>query len=164
MISVLALAASAADPWSRGDYGKLSFASDHKSFTFSFASIAFSSRTGALDNVTATATSTGTDAALGAFDQLTLTVGSSGSLFIRYFAGMDAFVFGRAPNPTATDSFPSEWPSFASSGPGLKPNATRCLGWAEHFFFDGQHTVNDDGVRCVVFGTEPILCIVRGCS
>jgi hypothetical protein len=136
-----ALAVSAA--WSRGDYAKLSFAADHSSYTFGFGAHQLQSKSGALANVTSTTTSTGTDPTLGSYDELELIAGSDGSLSVRYFSGMDAFMFVRSPKTALLTEI---WPAFAITG--VKPNATRCLSWSEHYFYPGGMAINEEDIRC----------------
>ena len=104
LIALLALtAAASADTWSRGDYGKLSFDADGRAYTWSFGDSAqvFSSYPGSLQNVTASSTSSGSDAVLGDFDEIELSLGDDGALAVRYFSSSDAFLFLRRPRTAA---------------------------------------------------------------
>lgn len=135
---------AAITPWQRGRYAVLSF-SPAGAYTFNYSSgTTFSSTPGSLENVTAGSQTAGlTDPALGMYDELNLTVRGGGSLSVRYFPSMDAFVFVRAPpsvdpeSPSSTgdSSFPTTWPSFSIVGHNA--SATRCLGWNDHYFFPG---------------------------
>ena len=106
---------SHAAPWSRGTYGKLTFAPDGQSYTFAYGSADelthLTSTAGALENCTSltSRTSTGTDPVLGAYDELTLTCGVVGELAVQYFAKLDAFLFVRRPQ---TADLPTVWPSM----------------------------------------------------
>ena len=51
---------------------------------------------------------------------------------MRYFAGLDAFVFVRRPE---SDALPTVWPEFSIAD--QPANHTRCLGWSEHYFYPG---------------------------
>ncbi len=127
---------SHAAPWSRGTYGKLTFAPDAQSYTFEYGSddvTHMTSTAGALENCTSLSsrTSTGTDPVLGAYDELTLTCGVVGELAVQYFAKLDAFLFVR--RPQAAD-LPTVWPSMDVSA---VKNGTKCLSWSDHYFFPG---------------------------
>ena len=144
------LVASADDGWSRGGYGRLAFSADYASYAWSYpGSLVLKSYPGSLNNVTAVATSNGTDAALGAFDELALTLGGAaaaanggggggdddGELAVRYFAATDAFVFLRRPRAAA---LPAVWPDFTLVGTNASADdATRCVQWEERYFFPG---------------------------
>jgi hypothetical protein len=137
------LAVSAGGAWSRGDYATLSFTADHSSYTFGFGAHQLQSKPGSLANVTSIAASNGTDPTLGSYDELELIAGSDGSLSVRYFSGMDAFVFVRSPK---TASLTEIWPAFSITG--VKPGATRCLSWSEHYFYPGGLSINGEDIRC----------------
>jgi hypothetical protein len=138
--------ASAADTgtatgWTKGAYGKVSVAADSKSYTFSFGTTTFASQPGSLANATgAGSSSSGVDAQLGAYEQFSIPF-SGGALAVRYFDAKDAFVFVRLPRPVADPeasgppALPSVWPSFSVAD--QPRNHTRCLGWAEHYFYPG---------------------------
>ena len=130
------------DGWSRGAFGKLAFSADWSSYSWSYGGspTVLNSYPGSLANVSGAAASSGSDAKLGAYDELALSFAgdddgaSDGSLAVRYFGASDAFLFLRFP---ATAALPSAWPEFSIVGTNAT-NATKCLGWAEHYFFPGQ--------------------------
>jgi hypothetical protein len=152
-----AVAAASDSPWERGAYGVLSFDSGAKAFTWTYGSdggsgdIVMTSTPGSLDNATGFHTNYGTDQTFGPYDELALTFGDSGELAVRYLPRMDAFIFLRrpiaiaaaAPAPTTTAAgvtpstalLPTKWPSLSVAQ--VAPNTTRCLSWAEHYFFPG---------------------------
>ena len=152
-LSAAAAAASAAAPWARGSYGKLAFAADAQSYVWSYGDTHLASSPDSLANCSSlsSSTTTGTDARLGAYEELTLTCGADGELAVQYVARMDAFLFVRRPKSLA---LPTRWPSFDVSA---APNGTMCLSWGEHYFFPG--TV---GPR--IAHTNPKPADLRQCS
>lgn len=149
---VCLIATTQAAPWSRGNYGKLSFSEDAKSYIFDYsAQVSWSSSPMSLVNATGSAESSGSDATLGVFDELELQFGSAGSLAVRYYKTIDGFTFMRRPgyqswrkSPNATSSLPLVWPSFSLVGtPVNETLKTRCLSWAERYFFGGDINPRD---------------------
>eukprot|EP00037_Helgoeca_nana_P024134 m.255082 g.255082 ORF g.255082 m.255082 type:complete len:849 (+) comp26544_c0_seq1:10-2556(+) len=139
------LPAVAMQGWSYGEYGVLEFAQTGSewSYTFAYGGTTFTATPGSLGNVTATTTSSGSDA-FGAFTSFTLAVATAGELTARYYPATDAFVFLRTPAPGARrGGLPSVWPSFSIAD--QPANRTRCIGWAEHYFFPGQTEVSLSG-------------------
>ena len=142
LLAHVALASSSG--WSRGSYGKLAFAADHASYSWSYGAKTLHSFAGLLSNMTGITTSSAS-AGLGTYDELELHFGEpssstyDGSLAVMYFARIDAFVFERRPK---TLHLPALWPalSIAGTGTNATPSTldTRCLGWSEHYFFPGE--------------------------
>ena len=148
LLSVALFTTASAAPWARGQHAVLSFdGSGGYSFNFT-AGTTFASTPGSLVNLTASKATDGlTDPALGGYDELNLTVGNSGVLSVRFFAGLDAFVFVRAPapDPEHAAAFPAVWPSFSIAG--HNDSATRCLGWDDHYFFPGGISTSLSGCK-----------------
>lgn len=134
-------------PWSRGSYGTLSFddaAPSTLAYTLSYGNKKLTSISGSLFNATGPATTTsGNDASLGEYDEVSLSFGDGGVLAVRYFTARDAFVFDRRPGTTPA-LLPSIWPAFSIAD--VAANSTRCMGWASHYFFPG--TINTDLTDC----------------
>ena len=120
--------------WTRGSYGSLQFTYDDvsagASYSFSFGSSVYNSTAGTLANATSFAQDSGSDAALGAFDRLTATIGADGALAVAYFSRLDAYVFTRAPE---TKLLPASWPTFDVSA--QPANSSRCVGYGRSYFF-----------------------------
>ena len=116
--------------WARGDFGRLAFADDLASYTWTYgdAPLALASYPGSLANVTASSTSSGADARLGAYDELALTLGADGELAVRYFAAFDGFVFERRPRARG---LPATWPEFTITGTDASAPNTKCIEWGE---------------------------------
>jgi hypothetical protein len=132
-------------------YGKLTVAADGSSYSFTYGDTTFQSAANATSRPTKVATGTGTHPALGPYDELALEYGTAGVLAAQYFAEADAFVFQRRPGSSsrsrgggggdgtqsaATDPkgpLAAQWPAFSISD--QPANHTRCLGWAEHYFY-----------------------------
>ena len=114
----------------RGDFGRLAFADDLASYTWTYgaAPLALASYPGSLANVTASSTSSGADARLGAYDELALTLGADGELAVRYFAAFDGFVFERRPRARG---LPATWPEFTITGTDASAPNTKCIEWGE---------------------------------
>jgi hypothetical protein len=132
----LALLPHTCAAWAQGSsYANLTFTEDGKSFVFAYGTSAFRSFPGLLANLSAApTTSTGTDAALGSYSELTLPFAADGELAVRYYAADDAFVFVRRPK---TAALPALWPAF-SIADRMEDRMLRCIGWQEHYFFPGS--------------------------
>ena len=113
-----------------GEYGVLSISTDF-AYSFSFGDTTLTAS--APENITGSVSSAGTDAALGAFVEFSLTA-DAGSFVIKYFNESDAFVFER--RPAAGEELGMEWPRF--DGLGAITNRTKCLGWSSNYFFPGS--------------------------
>ena len=158
--SIESLSVESLTQWTRGSYASLSY--DNKTFTLKYGESTFESVPGLLTDVIAQKQSSGTDGGVGNFDELALTL-PDGELAVRYFKGMDAFVFIRRPsNSTANkkNSFPAIWPSFSLEN--QPANGTRCLGWSAHYFFPGNietdiNKCGSDGKFLSVFQTHHLF-------
>lgn len=129
--------------WQRGTYGVLAFSQDCSAYTFAFSNTTLSSTPYQLGAVEAAGSAScvasgGVVPNLGSYDELRITHGADGDLYVRYFSRLDSFVFGRAPK---TAQLPSAWPSFSTAD--VRANSTACLGWAEKYFFPGSMASGD---------------------
>ena len=128
----------AGDGWTRGSAGVLAFDASFRQYSFTWGgAIVWSSTTGSLVNVSGPPSQThGDDPIFGSYDELTLPFGNNGSLAVRYLSAFDGFIFTRQPS-SSPNAVPTTWPSFSLVGTNAT-NTTRCIQWAEHFFFPGQ--------------------------
>ena len=138
--------ATAAGPWTRGDYGKLTIAADGSAYSFTYGTTTFKST-----NVTSpskVSQASGVHPTLGPYEELALEYGAAGVLAAQYFAGADAFVFQRRPGTAAGPQLAAQWPAFSIAD--QPANHTRCLGWSEHYFYPGG--INTDLGGCLSGG------------
>jgi hypothetical protein len=137
LVSPLGYVGSSSPGWQRGSAGVLSFDESFRSFQFDWGGPKpLVSSPGALANATRTPHMTsGQDTQFGQYDALELAFPGAGSLVVKFFSNLDAFVFERWPLGPGT--LPSTWPSFSLVGTNSS-NATRCMTWGERYFFPGS--------------------------